>query len=858
MSEVQISVVKAQETQIVTAVPGIQGPVGPGFPSGGTTNQVLVKASADNYDTAWSEVTSAMIGDLEIVNADVATNAAIALSKLATGALPSGITVASSNIVDGTIVDADVNASAAIALSKLATGALPSGITVASTNIVDGTIVNADINASAAIVDTKLATIATGGKVNNSATTATSANTASAIVARDGSGNFSANTITANLTGTASAIADNIVTSAKIVDGAIVNADINASAGIVDTKLATIATSNKVSASAINVSGATAIPEIQGADEFLIRDASDGSTPNKKVTVSGLTEYFRSEISPFYTDIMVNTTPFIWNQTNDKYYEYRNTLNVSQFTNPTNAGGGYTTQPDLRVQSSMRRVGLHPSGFVSYYLDGDDSNFLAGDWLKIYEGENKAGNGTTNNYIRDGVETWASGTVYNFRQRVTHDGSVWECIVPTVSGTAPSGGTVSSSGIIDTAASGNVMVEVPEFFVRIDWNDGLSWKNIAGADVDGEYKLLSPSGLAPLDPLRVYYVLPKAEYDTLGAGEKDKWIRHPAFWASGDTTDDCTVYIDGTSPTVFEPSPYVGQRDASGVTRVWDGSAFGYYTSSGTATTSGDFDEASAIRYRYIAGYQCSTDGTKLQSITASGVYTSHTRATGLTRARAIASGWANGDYGLWNACQLLTVMEYRNFFIQDPTVGIGRGRDNWNALGGYRDYQLGILNDKGNRTFNNTTDGRNSTAGSDDLAAMQWRGLEHYYAGTYRWVHGININGITTNSAFGAQDYVALNQDKFADSTTTGYQLVGLSKTTTEGYGGGFYDQCGLFFIPEDGGTASTYTTDRNYGTNGTGWRVLLVGGTSAYGSLCGPWDFLADNGPGTASVVFGSLLSR
>jgi hypothetical protein len=87
-----------------------------------------------------------------------------------------------------------------------------------------------------------------------------------------------------------------------------------------------------------------------------------------------------------------------------------------------------------------------------------------------------------------------------------------------------------------------------------------------------------------------------------------------------------------------------------------------------------------AIRHRYIAAYQGTTDGTKLQSITASGVYTSHTRATGLTRARAIASGWANGDYALWNACQLLTAMEYRNFFIQDPTVGIGRGRDNYNA----------------------------------------------------------------------------------------------------------------------------------------------------------------------------------
>jgi hypothetical protein len=75
---------------------------------------------------------------------------------------------------------------------------------VTSASIEDGTIVNADVAAAAGIVDTKLATISTAGKVSNSATTATNANTASAIVARDASGNFSAGTITAALTGNAS------------------------------------------------------------------------------------------------------------------------------------------------------------------------------------------------------------------------------------------------------------------------------------------------------------------------------------------------------------------------------------------------------------------------------------------------------------------------------------------------------------------------------------------------------------------------------------------------------------------------------------------------------------------------------
>ena len=70
-----------------------------------------------------------------------------------------------------------------------------------ATSISANVIVNADINAAANISDTKLATISSALKVSNSATTAVSANTPSAIVARDSSGNFSAGTISAALTG---------------------------------------------------------------------------------------------------------------------------------------------------------------------------------------------------------------------------------------------------------------------------------------------------------------------------------------------------------------------------------------------------------------------------------------------------------------------------------------------------------------------------------------------------------------------------------------------------------------------------------------------------------------------------------
>lgn len=127
-------------------------------------------------------ITSTMIANGAITDADINASAGITLSKLGTGFLPSGIQIDSANIASGSIVDADINNSAAISLTKLADGALPSGVTitssniagglspndiaagalpsnvtVSSSNIVNGAILNADINASAEIEVSKLA-----------------------------------------------------------------------------------------------------------------------------------------------------------------------------------------------------------------------------------------------------------------------------------------------------------------------------------------------------------------------------------------------------------------------------------------------------------------------------------------------------------------------------------------------------------------------------------------------------------------------------------------------------------------------------------------------------------------------------
>jgi hypothetical protein len=119
----------------------------------------------------WQDSDQFVVGDGAITEAKLAAGS-VTSSKIGSGA------VGASNIASGAITNTQVSASAAIAYSKLNLGT---------------SIVNADVSASAAIADTKLATIASSGKVSNSATTATSANTASAIVARDASGDFVAN-----------------------------------------------------------------------------------------------------------------------------------------------------------------------------------------------------------------------------------------------------------------------------------------------------------------------------------------------------------------------------------------------------------------------------------------------------------------------------------------------------------------------------------------------------------------------------------------------------------------------------------------------------------------------------------------
>ena len=75
--------------------------------------------------------------------------------------------------------------------------------------------------------------------------------------------------------------------------GAIVNADVNASAAIADSKLDTISTANKVSLAALDIDGGTDIGEaLVDADLFIVDNGAGGT--NRKVAASRLTTYINA------------------------------------------------------------------------------------------------------------------------------------------------------------------------------------------------------------------------------------------------------------------------------------------------------------------------------------------------------------------------------------------------------------------------------------------------------------------------------------------------------------------------------------------------------------------------------------
>lgn len=245
---------------------------------------------ATDQDTASTLVKRDASGDFEAnqITAELLGNAATA-TALETGRTINGVSFdGTANITitatptAGSVVDASVDAAAAIALSKLATGALPSGITVASANLVDGTIVDADINASAAIALAKLAAVTAGRVVLGNASNVATATEITGDVTIDSSG------VTA------------------IAAGVIVDVDVKSDAAIAHSKLASITAGQVLLGDGSNVPTATALSGDVTIDSSGVTAIGSGVIVD--ADVSGSAAIAGSKISPDFGSQNITTT----------------------------------------------------------------------------------------------------------------------------------------------------------------------------------------------------------------------------------------------------------------------------------------------------------------------------------------------------------------------------------------------------------------------------------------------------------------------------------------------------------------------------------------------------------------------
>ncbi len=183
-------------------------------------------------------------------------------------------------------------------------------------------IVNADVASNAEIADTKLAMISTAGKVSNSATSATSSNTNSAIVTRDGAGAFAAGAITmtgATVSGLSNAgvvhnavgglLSTSLIVNADITDATIASGKLQssialtgvptaptASSGTISTQLATTAFVQTAVSTAVSSLVASAPDALDTLNELALALGSDANfsatiatSIGQKASLSGAT-----------------------------------------------------------------------------------------------------------------------------------------------------------------------------------------------------------------------------------------------------------------------------------------------------------------------------------------------------------------------------------------------------------------------------------------------------------------------------------------------------------------------------------------------------------------------------------------
>jgi hypothetical protein len=356
------------------------------------------------------------------------------------------------------LASAPVISNLAITTAKLAAGA------VTSAKIANEEIINEDISPSAAITDTKLATIETGGKVSNSATTATYSNTASAIVARDANGDFTAGTITANLTGNVTGnltgnvtgnLAGNVTGNAATATKLAATKNINGVAFDGSSDITVTAAAGTLTGTSLNstVTGSS-LTSVGTLTNLTVTNAISGSVTGTAANVTGTVAVANggtgtSTASPN----VVFAGPTSGSTTAAPSFRALVAADIPTLNqNTTGNASTATTAGNITATSNTTLTSLSNLNTVG--------TITAGTWSGTAIAVEKGGTGLTtlspNNVLlgngTNALQVVAPGTSGNV---LTSDGSTWKSTAPVASGVPYTGATTAVNlGAYDLTVNG--------------------------------------------------------------------------------------------------------------------------------------------------------------------------------------------------------------------------------------------------------------------------------------------------------------------------------------------------------------------------------------------------------------------
>ena len=396
-----------------------------------------------------------------------------------------------------------------------------------------------------------------------------------------------------------------------------------------------------------------------------------------------------------------------------------------------------------------------------------------------------------------------------------------------------------------TGADGQIMVEIPKFYVSHSYASDVhtwdtSYTSISGFDVH-------PAFIKDAAEVRHRYIgaYEGILYD-MSATQYTNGIYQPAF--TGSFTSSSKSIANTTMTNPFDALEVGDKFTITGTTN--NNSTFTVATtgSQTIVVTEAIVDETSNTTVLSTQRDYTATTGDKLSSISGKVPITQLTRANARQLAKNRGSGWRQLDYDLVNALELLVLVEYGTFYIQN-IADLGPGITNVSNWLAYNNYNSFIPSGNGNSIGNSSSDNAGSTAAATEKTKYsKFRGIENFYGHIWKFVDGININNNVP--------YVTNDSTNWADNTSTNYTDTGVILANNNGYQQTLVNSSRVM-LPATTGSASSTTYITDYYYQATAWCVAFFGGTADNGARCGFWYWILNYSSGAAYRYIGSRLA-